>query len=131
MSALILSNFVALLLILDALLITAIRLFVIVLSSIILGLEIVSGGVGTFLLFNLLTQKTISMKGYSDKVLPIIGLAGILVTACTQIYLVMERKKFKNTFVIVLSKNIGQVMSNLSCSSPQRIQDKMDPSRFM
>jgi hypothetical protein len=83
-------------------------------------LEIASEGVGTILLFNLLTKKTISMKGYSGKVLPTIGLPGVLVAACTQIYLVMERKKFKNTFAIVLSKNIGQVMSYLSRISSKR-----------
>ena len=49
-----------------------IRIFVFLLSTIILLAEILSGGVGTFLLFNLLTGAPLSpqtMKGFSGKVL--------------------------------------------------------------
>ena len=56
----------------DYLIIVSIRTFVFLLTSLILLAEILSGGVGTFLLYNLLTGIPLSqhtMKGYSGKVL--------------------------------------------------------------
>ena len=56
----------------DNLIIFGIQMFVFLLTAVILLAEILSGGVGTFLLFNLLTGTPLNsqtMKGFSEKVL--------------------------------------------------------------
>ena len=56
----------------DSLIIGGVRLFVFMASTVILLAEIVSGGVGTFALFNLLTGIPLSSagsKGFSENVL--------------------------------------------------------------
>jgi hypothetical protein len=66
-------------------------------------MEILWDGVGTFLLFNLLTKTAITStakNGFSGFVLTAIGLSGIFVAGFTQAFVSWERRKLKHSVIL-------------------------------
>ena len=93
----------------DKFIIFGIRLIVSTITFIIIVLEILWDGVGTFLLYNLLTKCAITSaakNGFSGLVLPAIGLSGIIVSVFTQAFVTWERRKLKHSFTVDVIKKV-------------------------